>query len=79
MFKRLWHTVGNVGNRLILPAGFGYGFVLCAQLIYKAGLVNGSYHSHINSFNFEKWLKEKLTPNIQKDHRSFLKMQYTNV
>jgi len=40
------------------------GFVLCAQLIYNAGLVNGSYHSHINGFNFEKWLKEKLTPNI---------------
>jgi len=64
MCKRFWHTVGNVGNRLTLHAGFEDGFVLCAQLIYKAGLVSGSYHSHINSFNFEKWLKEKLTPNI---------------
>jgi hypothetical protein len=35
-----------------------------AQLIYGAGLINDSYHSHINSFNCEKWLKEKLTPNI---------------
>jgi hypothetical protein len=62
--KRFWHTVGNVGNRLTLHAGFEGGFVLCAQLMYKAGLVNSSYHSHINSCNFEKWLKEKLTPNI---------------
>lgn len=64
MSKRFWHTVDNVRNRLTLSAGFEDCFVLCAQLIYKAGLVNGSCHSHINSFNFEKWLKEKLTPNI---------------
>jgi hypothetical protein len=40
-----------------------------AQLSYKVGLVNGSYHSHINSFNFEKWLQEKLIPNVlEKSH-----------
>ena len=64
MSKRFWHTFGSVGNGLTLHAGFEDGIVLCGQLIYKAGLVNGSYHSHIHSFNFEKWLKEKLTPNI---------------
>lgn len=58
MSERFWHTIGNVGDRLTVHAGSEDGFVLGAQLIYKAGLVNGSYHSHINSFNFEKWLKE---------------------
>jgi hypothetical protein len=42
-------------------AGSEGGTVVGAQLIYKAGSVIGDYHGQMNIYNFEKWMKEKLS------------------
>jgi len=36
-------------------------FVLCAHLIYKAGLEAGDSHRQMNATNFKKWGAKKLT------------------
>lgn len=35
-----------------------------AALVFRSGLTTGYYHGHMNRENFEKWLTEKLLPNI---------------
>lgn len=40
------------------------GFVPDAQLIFKAGSATGDYHGQLSYNNLQKWLKEKLIPNI---------------
>ncbi|XP_039285343.1 uncharacterized protein LOC120351576 [Nilaparvata lugens] len=55
----------SAGNRLIvLHAGSASGFLSGAKLIYRAGITTGDYHGQMNNVNFEKWVKEKLVPNL---------------
>ena len=39
-------------------------FILCALLVYKAGLEAGDYHGQMNATNFEKLGAKKLTSNF---------------
>jgi transposase len=34
------------------------------ELVYKAGKATGDYHGQMNSDNFEKWVNEKVIPNL---------------
>ncbi|XP_039745055.1 uncharacterized protein LOC120623223 [Pararge aegeria] len=53
------------GQRIIIVhAGSEQGFVPNALLTYKANSVSGDYHSNMNAENYEKWLKERLVPNL---------------
>ncbi|KAJ4444763.1 hypothetical protein ANN_06560 [Periplaneta americana] len=55
----------NSGNRLIVVhAGSLNGFLDNATLIYKAETATGDYHGQMNSVNFNKWVTEKLVPNL---------------
>jgi hypothetical protein len=56
---------GSTKNRLIVVhAGSEDGFVIGAWLIYKEESVIADYHGQMNNTNFEKWIQEKLIPNI---------------
>lgn len=55
----------SAGNRLILlHAGSKAGFLNGGMLLYKAGTTSGDYHGQMNHVNFEKWVREKLVPNL---------------
>lgn len=61
-------TNTSSSNRLILVhAGSKSGFITGAQLIFKAGLSKGDYHGQMNAINFERWLTNKLLPNLPKE------------
>lgn len=73
-FKKCWQddtvlgATANVNskNRLIVVhAGSSTGFLANAQLVYKASTKSGDYHGQMNYENFEKWVLEKLLPNLQ--------------
>lgn len=57
------------GKRLIMlhAGGENIGFVKNALLIFKSGTKTGDYHNEMNFENYEKWLKEKLIPNLPKN------------
>lgn len=72
-FKKCWQSDDIPGvltdtsstNRLIVvSAGSANGFVKGAELIFKAGQASGDYHGQMNSENYEKWVREKLIPNL---------------
>ncbi|GBM36876.1 hypothetical protein AVEN_82860-1 [Araneus ventricosus] len=52
---------------IVVHAGSGAstGFIPGAQLVYKASTKSGDYHRQMNYEKFEKWVLEKLTPNLQ--------------
>ena len=53
------------GKRIIIiHAGGEQGFVPNAYVRFKSGLKTGDYHDEMNFKNYEKWLKEKLIPNL---------------
>ena len=53
------------GPRLIIVhAGGEQGFVPNAYLRFKSQQRMGDYHSEMNSANYQKWLQEKLIPNL---------------
>lgn len=55
----------SAGRRLIVVhAGSTNGFIPNAQLVYTAGSASGDYHGQMNHINFEKWVNEKLLPNL---------------
>lgn len=73
-YKKCWQsedvfgvqTYTSSSNRLIVVhAGCEEGFVQNTLLIFKSGLSTGDYHGQMNAENFEKWVKEKLLPNIR--------------
>lgn len=72
-FKKCWQssevngilTNTSSSNRLIVVhAGGKNGFVKNSLLVFKAGLTTGDYHGQMCSSTFEKWVNEKLIPNI---------------
>lgn len=53
------------GQRLIMVhAGGEMGFVNDALLIFKSGSKSGDYHDDMNSSNYDKWVRDKLLPNL---------------
>lgn len=60
------HIPVSGGDRLIIVnAGGSSGFVPGAFLQWKASQSTGDYHQNMNQINYEKWLEEKLIPNLQ--------------
>ena len=49
---------------IVLHAGNEQGFVTGGKLVFKAVSSDGDYHSEMNHQNFQRWLTEKLIPNI---------------
>jgi hypothetical protein len=55
----------NVSKRLFfVHLGESGGFVEGCELVYKAGKATGDYHRQMNCDNFEKWVNEKVIPNL---------------
>ncbi|KAJ4425806.1 hypothetical protein ANN_27432 [Periplaneta americana] len=53
------------GQRLIIIHGGGEnGFVPNAHVRFRSQQKSGDYHSDMNFANYEKWLKERLIPNL---------------
>lgn len=53
------------GRRLIIiHAGGEQGFIPNAYVRFKSQQKSGDYHDDMNYTNYEKWLKEKLIPNL---------------
>lgn len=53
------------GNKIIIiHAGGEQGFVPNAYIRFKSGQKSGDYHDAMNYKNYEKWLTEKLIPNL---------------
>jgi hypothetical protein len=48
----------------MIHAGGENGLVENALLMWKANSNTGDYHSQMNFQNYEKWLREKLIPNL---------------
>lgn len=49
---------------VIVHACSEQGFIPRALLIYQAKKQTGDYHSNMNAGNYQKWIKEKLLPNL---------------
>lgn len=49
---------------VIVHACSEQGFVPEALLIYPAKKQTGDYHSNMNAGNYQKWITEKLLPNL---------------
>ncbi|XP_046145849.1 uncharacterized protein LOC123989194 [Osmia bicornis bicornis] len=72
-FSKCWQSNEEIGvlknnsssHRYIIVHAGGEGeFVKGAALIFKARSTTGDYHGQMNALNFEKWVSEKLLPNI---------------
>lgn len=72
-FQKCWQSVDengvlpdlNPSNRVIVvDIGSDDGFLQGGRLIYKANSVKGDYHGQMNSVNFEKWIRERVLPNL---------------
>jgi hypothetical protein len=73
IFKKCWQnndvggiltTVGASNRLIVVYISSKNGFLVGAELILKAGTASGDYHGQMNSVNFEKWLNEKVIPNL---------------
>lgn len=56
--------VSNKSKLIIVDAGNEDGFVPNARLIFRPEAKKEDYHDHMNFDNYEKWVKEKLLPNL---------------
>ena len=48
----------------MVHAGSNQGFIPNALLVFKSNQTTGDYHHDMNNMNFEKWLVDKLIPNL---------------
>ncbi|XP_076298376.1 uncharacterized protein LOC143217712 [Lasioglossum baleicum] len=63
--KEMLGILKNSSHRyIIIHAGGKNGFINGAELMFKANSTTGDYHDQMNSENFEKWLQQKLIPNL---------------
>lgn len=71
--QKCWQIEGEEGvlktdsagaRWIIVHAGGEMGFIPNAQLIFKSQSKSGDYHDDMNKTNFNKWLEEKLIPNL---------------
>lgn len=72
-FDKCWqgpHVTGVMSNHsssnrlIVVHIGSSNGFLPGSSLIFKAGTSSGDYHGQMNSNNFEKWIREKVVPNL---------------
>lgn len=56
--------VSNKSKLIIVDAGNEDGFVPNARIIFRPEEKKEDYHDHMNFNNYEKWVKEKLLPNL---------------
>lgn len=73
-FKKCWQdnevfgVTGSIRNTclclIVVPAANEKGCVPNALLIFRSGLTTGDCHAQMNRANFQKWLEERLLPNI---------------
>ncbi|XP_076545701.1 uncharacterized protein LOC143305550 [Osmia lignaria lignaria] len=72
-FSKCWQSEEILGitrstsssHRLIIVhAGGKDGFIKGTELIFKPRTTTGDYHGEMNASNFEKWINEKLIPNL---------------
>ena len=56
--------VSRTERLIIIHAGGESGFVPGALLMWKANQASGDYHHQMNKDNYEKWMKEKVIPNL---------------
>ncbi|XP_054265845.1 uncharacterized protein LOC128988514 [Macrosteles quadrilineatus] len=72
-FQKCWQSVDvdgvlpdmNASNRVIVvDIGSNEGFLQGGRLIYKANSAKGDYHGQMNFSNFEKWIRERVLPNL---------------
>ena len=71
-FSKCWRTeefLGVLQNKsshrlVIVHAGGKDGFLNSAGLFFKSPTTNGDYYGQMNAVNFEKWIREKLLPNV---------------
>ncbi|XP_054276557.1 uncharacterized protein LOC128995564 [Macrosteles quadrilineatus] len=57
--------VGNGDRLIIVHAGGEDGFIPNTFLQWKASQSTGDYHKNMNTVNYEKWVQEKLLPNLK--------------
>lgn len=62
--KGLLAPVSKGQRLIIIHAGGENGFVPNALLMWKANQASGDYHHQMNRDNYEKWVREKLIPNL---------------
>lgn len=62
--KGLLKPISKGQYAIIVHAGYEHGFIDNALLVFKSGQKSGDYHDAMNYKNYEKWLKEKLIPNL---------------
>src|SRR3978361_1221174 len=62
--KGLFKNISKGASLIIIHAGGDMGFIPNALLIFKSGTKSGDYHDEMNSENYEKWLREKIIPNL---------------
>lgn len=62
--KGLLAPVSKGKRAIIVHAGGDNGFIPNALLIFKSGTKSSDYHNDMNFENFEKWLRNKLIPNL---------------
>jgi hypothetical protein len=62
-----WSSYNSIkGVSLIIShAGGEIGFVPTAPLRWKSHQAAGDYHHQMNQQNYEKWVREKLVPNLR--------------
>ncbi|XP_054281395.1 uncharacterized protein LOC128999064 [Macrosteles quadrilineatus] len=72
-FQKCWQSVDvdgvlpdmNASNRVIVvDIGSNEGFLQGGRLIYKGNSAKGDYHGQMNFSNFEKWIRERVLPNL---------------
>lgn len=60
----LFGTISKGQRLIMINAGGDMGFIPNALLMFKSGTKSGDYHDEMNGTNYEKWLKDKLIPNL---------------
>ena len=71
-FSKCWRTEEFLGvlqsktsyRLIIVHAGGKGGFLNGTDLIFKSPTTNNDYHGQMNAVDFEKWIREKLLPNV---------------
>jgi hypothetical protein len=48
----------------MIHAGGEMGFINNCLTLFQSGTKSGDYHDEMNSANYEKWLRDKLIPNL---------------
>lgn len=73
----LLKLVSKRQHLIIIHAGGENGFVPNALLMWKSHEITGDYHHQMNQTNYEKWVREKLIPNLRLNSVGFWTTHHT--